>query len=68
MVAKLAQITEGPAPSTFVIAAVVAMNYGPAKQFLKERGWSAAEIDALPAVRQCCSTKRPPTTASTTKC
>ena len=51
MVARLTQISTESSPSPIIVAALVAMNYAPAKQFLKERGWSAAEIEALPAIQ-----------------
>jgi hypothetical protein len=52
MVAKLGQLlTDVPPAPTVVFVAIVAKNYGPAKEYLKGRGWPAAEVEALPAVQ-----------------
>ena len=51
IVSKLSQITDGRPPPMIAIVAIVAKNYGPAKQFLKERGWPEADVEALPAVQ-----------------
>jgi hypothetical protein len=51
IVNKLGEITGGPHPPTVVVVALVAKNYGAAKEFLKEHGWPAAEVEALPAVQ-----------------
>jgi hypothetical protein len=51
IVSKVSQITNGPPPPMIAIIGIVAKNYGPAKEFLKQRRWLAAEIEALPAIQ-----------------
>ena len=51
IVSTLSQITGGPTPPTVLIVAVVAKNYGPAKEYLKQNGWPAEEVEALPAIQ-----------------
>lgn len=47
---KLRQIERDAIPSWAVVA-ITAKKYGPAKEFLKARGWTAAQVEALPALQ-----------------
>ena len=52
ILSKLASVAAGdPSAGVPLFIALVAKNYGPAKEYLKEHGWPADQVEALPAVQ-----------------
>jgi hypothetical protein len=51
MVKKIAEVSETPKATSELSALVIAAKYPEAKRFLGQHGWTAAQIDAVPAMQ-----------------